>query len=358
LSLLLAGCSATSNPRAGDLRPAPLPGDRAGSSVAAPAASPADGKPAAPAADPAAVPSTSSSSPNGGAANAQVDPQPASSTPSASGSLPIAIVAGEAIEARAFLVRSWLRNSDQTREILDHLVVERLAILEAERLGVAILPEQVEARVKEAQQALEKKLAESGSKLTPEQHIRQKLGLEPELYARELRRETIAQLVAERVVRLWSMGHERVAARLLEIEGRERLDQAQAALAAGESFLDVAKRFGPAPPPPGAPASLQAAGERVVLTRAENSTVAHLAFSTPPGQVGGPIEQQGRFLLVAVEQLLPPVTGAYAEIAPQVEASLADNPIDDFEYLQWRNDVVGRYPVDLTPFRELIGHKP
>ena len=98
-------------------------------------------------------------------------------------------------------------------------------------------------------------------------------------------------------------------------------------------------------------------GTVMTVVRSESSELARLAFSTEVGEVGGPLVQGGRFLLVRPEKRLEPVEGSWAEVAAAVEASLREQPIDSdrLEYAQWRTAMIRRYPIDLSPFLDLVG---
>ena len=255
----------------------------------------------------------------------------------------IAHVDGRPIGAAEFLTRAWLRDSKRSREILDHLVVERLAILEAERIGLSIPSALVEQRLERARAALADQLAESGSGLTPAEHVERNLGVKPDFYERQLRHETLIQLIAARCVRVWAMEQERRVVRCIEVESRAALDELRVALAAGGDFDALAERFDGDGP------------RRLGLARAENSPLARLAFATEIGDVGGPLEEAGRLLLMRVETSLEPVTGPWSEIAARVESSLEASPVDDIEFVQWRAAMASRYAVDLQPFFDAVG---
>ncbi|HUR26613.1 MAG TPA: hypothetical protein VM509_00385, partial [Planctomycetota bacterium] len=129
--------------------------------------------------------------------------------------LAIAFVSGEPIDVRSFLSRTWMRSSDVSREILDRLVVERVALLEAERQEIAVSPTMVDERLEAAWKALGDSLERQGRGVSIAQHLRTELGIDAEYSRRQLRHWSIAQLIAERVVRIWSASKERVVERLV-----------------------------------------------------------------------------------------------------------------------------------------------
>ena len=263
--------------------------------------------------------------------------------------VPIAFVSGEAIDVRSFLTRLWMRSNDVSRETLDRLVVENLALIEAERQEIAVSPTRVDERSEAAWKALGESLERQGKGVSIAEHLRRELGVDSEYYRRQLRREAILQMLAERVVRSWSAGRPRCEVRLLELADKAALDAFTAGLAAGKDFDSLAKelhRYREKEP----------GGARITLIKNDNAELSRLAFHTAEGQIAGPIESEpGRHLVLRVERFLEPLTGAWKDIGPAIEKSLVETPVDDLEYVQWRAEMVKSYSVDLEPFFRLIG---
>jgi hypothetical protein len=261
----------------------------------------------------------------------------------------VGLVGGEPIDVREFLARLWVRDAERAREVFEYLVLSRIALLEADRLGVRIDPALADETLERAWAALRQRLAESGSTLTIEQHIQRTLEMELETYERKLRADAIVQLLTERCVRAWYLANPRVQLRLTELADEVALQAALTALDAGTPFEEVARTHG---------SDVDAAqgGTRMTVVRAESSELARLGFSTPVGEVGGPLVQAGRFLLVRPERRLEAVEGPWSEVGEAVEASLRETPIDSdrLEYAQWRAAMMRRYPIDLSPFLDLI----
>lgn len=263
--------------------------------------------------------------------------------------IPIAYVSGEAIDVRSFLTRLWMRSNDVSREVLDRLVVENLALIEAERQEIAVSPTRVDERSEAAWKALGESLERQGKGVSIAEHLRRELGVDSEYYRRQLRREAILQMLAERVVRAWAFARPRCEVRLVELADQAALDAFSAGLAAGRGFDALAKelhRYREKEPD----------GAHVTLVKNDNAELSRLAFHTAEGSVAGPLAaEQGRHLMLRVEKFLPPVTGTWKEIGPTIEKSLIDAPVDDLEYVQWRAEMVKSYSVDLEPFFKLIG---
>lgn len=323
--LLLATCAATSNPSVGEARP---------------------NTPPPKAQTPAEQPAPQSESAKSAAAQTA---QPANA-PAASAPLTLGRVAGQPIEAREFLARLWLRDSRTAREVLEQIVFARLALNEADRLGIELAPERVDEVVAKSLTTLEKRLADGGAKLTVDEHIRSNLELEPAFYKARLREDAIVQLLAERSVRAWLRENERCDLRITEVRDESVLSQVRAQLDQGRAFDDVAREFG--------------AGEdeathttSMTIVRAENQELARVAFATGVGSVFGPLKQPGRWLFVLVVARHEPVVGPWSQIGPQIESELAAKPVDDLDYVQWRAAMVRRYQVDLEPFLNLVEGK-
>ncbi len=334
--LPLAACAATSNP---------APPER-GAVLASPTAKAATDPPSAE--RPAAAPAEPQPAP-GPLQEPAGSATPAETHAQGPPVLPIGRIGEESLDVRAFLERLWMRDAQSARDVLDYLVWSRISLFEAERLGVRLDPAQVEAMLERAYTALREKLELSGSKQTLEEHIQRVMEMDEQSYDRKLRADAILQLLTERCVRAWYLGNPRVRIVLTELPDETTLAAAQAALGAGQPFADVARAFG-------VDESAPQGGAQMTLVRSESSALSRLAFGTPVGEVGGPLEQQGRFLLVFTEQRFEGHEGDWREVGATVEQSLQETPIDadKLEYVQWRSAMMRRYPIDLQPFRALV----
>jgi hypothetical protein len=372
--LLLAACAATANPDRSSLTtsaslPPSAPPDPAPSAAANPAPSSA-AKPApapthevAPTAAAPSAPVVSAANPASPPAAPQVpDPKPAPAKPDAatpaqtpnaapSGSLSVGQIGGRPIDVREFLTRLWTRDSRLAKEVLEQITFARLAIYEADRFGISVMPERVDEVVARTWAALTKKLADSGSKLSVEEHIRKNLDVDPTVYRQQLRTDAVVQLLAERCVRAWVLENERVVVRLTEAKDEATASKIRAALDGGRPFADVALEFG--------------AGDDdlskttpMVIVRAESQDLARLAFATPIGSVGGPLVQGNRYLFLSAEQRLQPETGPWSTLGPKIEADLAAHRVGDLEYVQWRAAMMRRYQVGFDEFLTIVGEKP
>jgi len=296
----------------------------------------------------------STGAPTGSEAAADAPARPAAdagSEPSAAarpGAAPLASVAGEPLLAADLLLEWYQLAPREVWLVVDKLVATRLAYAEAARLGLRLAPDAVAARVEAERDALEERLAASTDDWRGlEDWIRTEVGQEPARYLELLRIGTIRQMIAERAVRAWTLAAENLTLRLVvlpdeasaaatraEVEGGADL----AALARERSLDDSAERGGLVP----------------FLVQSERSPLARAAFAVGAGELGGPVEISGRWLVFRVEERRAPVEGRWSEVAATVEASLAAHPVGDSEFLGWKLAMERRYPVDVEPLLDLL----
>lgn len=322
--VVASSCAATSNPEPSEVRPvAPPP---------APVQAP-------PTVEPEAEPAPASAA----ATPASADPAVAS--------LVIGSVGGEPIEAQALLERLWMRDSRSVLDQFEFLVFSRIALFESDRIGVRLAPEQVDLVVQRALAAVTERLKKSAPGLSLDQFVARVLELDRPTYDRKVRTDAVLQLLTERCVRAWFLETPRRAVDLIEFADEDAMAAGQAALASGTTFEEVARTHG-------LPEDAQAGGLHMTIARNEESDLARLAFATPLGQVAGPIQREGHYLLVRPVSEAELVEGPWSQIGPRVEQSLADEPLDSSpltkEYEQWRTAMTRRYPLDLKPFIELV----
>ena len=180
-----------------------------------------------------------------------------------------------------------------------------------------------------------------------EDFISQRLGLDPVRYLERLEQQTKVDLLAERVVRAWLLTSERAEVSVIVVDKRERADVVQARLAQGEEFGKLAGEFS-------VEDSASRAGRIPPVVRGP-AALSRLAFSTPVGEVGGPVFEGGQWLFLMVDGRPQPLRGNWSEVGQAVQASLEQRPIEDPEYWQWKAAMLDRYEVDMEPFLDLVG---
>lgn len=277
-------------------------------------------------------------------AEAAPDAEPA---PVATGTDVVATVADQPVLAGE-LLSAWLfRESPKVRSYLDEVILSRLVAAEARRFEIELDPALVSEAMDETFAQMEAEVAQNGSGLSVDEFIRRRLGLDPETYRRRVRAEKLVDLLAERCVRAWLLENERAEVRVIVLDEADAVDEVQRRLAAGEDFAALAREL-----------SIEesaADGGRMPPVVRSNVALARLAFATPVGEVGGPIVEQDRTLFLKVDARPATVTGSWAEIGEAVEASLGATSIEDPEYWQWKDAMLDRYEVDMTPFFGLVG---
>ena len=361
LLVVLAACAATGNPERSRLAPitttpAPAATEPEASATSTPPASASAKEPvAAPPSrqpDPAPAPVVAQPQPVVAQPRPKEPPQetPAAGPRDTQSALLLGHVGDRALDSVTFLRKLWVADNRLARRVVEQMVFAELATLEADRLGIKLVEAAVEAELKRAASELERKLESKGSKLTLREHIDQVIGVEPELYLADLRDETIVQMLAERCVRAFMLETDRCDVVLTEVRTAEARDAFESGLALGKPFAELALAHGF-----GDEETTHVT--RMQIARSESQELPRLVFATSQGKVGGPLEQNGRWLFFVPEKRVEGRPGTWAELREDVEKSLVAEPVGDMEFLQWRAAMVRRYRVELEPFFELVERK-
>ena len=291
---------------------------------------------AAPAPDPSAPPS----------AAAAGDPEAAPE-----GAMPVVVyVAGQSIGVDE-LLEAWLfRESYRVREYLEDLVIERLVVAESRRLGITLPPERVDEAMAETHTALAEEVERIGGGLSVEDFIERRLSLDVDRYMARLTEGRTNALLADRCVRSWVLTSDRVEVRVIVLEDRERVKELEERVRARDDFAVLLEEYntGDTGDPEG----------RIPPVVRSDSALSRLAFTTPVGQVGGPIFENGTYLFLRADARPQPISGTWDAIGPVVEQDLLDRPVEEPERWQWKGALLERYEVDLTPFLDLVGLPP
>lgn len=258
----------------------------------------------------------------------------------------LAIVAGDPVYVDEFLVHLLHRDSRLVFDAVDRIAIARLALLEAGRLEVRVDPAQVDQRLSEDQAEMVKMLEPSGMQL--DRYLVEELGLNPNRYFEVLREEILQQLLTERVMRAWTLGQERTELSVIVTQTQAEMDSVQVRLGQGEDFAALAAELSVDP-------SRANGGVLPPVVRSELSPLSRLAFQTAVGVTGGPMEQDGHWILIRPDARPAPLSGPWSQISPAVEASLAAEPVADPEYWQWRSAMSRSYKIDHSPLLKLAG---
>jgi hypothetical protein len=281
------------------------------------------------------------------APDAESKPSPPTGKPDT----PLGWIAGQPLQAEELLLEWGDAASRELWLVLDKLVASRLALAEAERLGIRIAPEAVEARYTQERGKLEEQLArdakERGKERTLEEFIQRQLGFDAQRYLERVRRATIRQMLAERAVRAASLAEESVALRLI-VAATDQVESVRTALASGRDFADVARELS-------VDDSKKSGGLVPFVVAEERSPLARLAFQTKVGDVAGPLPAADHQFWIRVEERRTPIEGNWDGIEAKVEETLAQFPVGDAEFVHWKLAMERRYPIDLGPLWSLIG---
>lgn len=258
----------------------------------------------------------------------------------------IARVAGQPIHADE-LLQLWLhRESPKVRDYIEELVLGRLVMAEARKLGMELDRQLVDRTAADAVSQLEEELARREAGMGVDEFIRTRLGLEPGVYRARVHHEAEIDLLASRCVRSWLLASERCEVRVIVIEDLAVVAQVQSALDGGEDFASVARRFS-------SEESAQLGGRIPPVVRTD-TLLSRLAFATPVGEVGGPVLEAGSSLFLLCEARPEPVKGDWSAVATAVEHSLDRRGVEDPEYWQWKSAMIQSYAVDMEPFFQLM----
>lgn len=246
--------------------------------------------------------------------------------------------AGEVLDALLFFQR------ESTQEVLRKTVELRLVRLEAQRLGArlptATLAAAETAFLARAEQEV-KRFGDGSQSF--EAYLREELASDPESYARALRRFLALELLRDRVIRADQRQRDRIVVRGLSLRDRALADRAWRDLRDGASFEILAQQIDP-----------QGPAERRGLWPAlplddPHPIVAHFEGREVQG-FQEPIEQKAGaarvWHVVELVRRLPADPRPFAEVAAEVEASLAEEPVSREEYLVWLRGALRRWRVE------------
>lgn len=322
-ALAAVGCAA-SNPQVPRARTEPAPAAAAPPAAAEPAAAPAVQPPAA---------------------SAPVAASPVVGDPV------VARVGDEEITVSELLETWMLTDSNAVRDLLGTLATARLVRREAARLGIRLEEELVDTEFAIQLGELERELRARQPGVSLDEWIEEGLGLESTRYRLAIREDIERRLYAERVVRHHILTHENADIAVMVLEDEETARAALERLGAGEEFAALARELSVDP-------SGERSGGRLPPILRNDSSLARLAFSTPAGEVGGPVREGARWLLLLNLGVHPPLDPRWEVCGAQVEDSLVLRPIEQPEFLLWKTEMQGIAPADFEPFFELVGGRP
>lgn len=256
----------------------------------------------------------------------------------------LARIGGREILTSDLLEGLLFHEGDLLRIELNLLIGSALAKLEAERLGLRLDAAVVDERASTNLGEFVRRNVPEGSSL--EEFLKGRMGVEPELFRSRLRNNTVREIVTERVVRAHTLSNEFARVRIL-VADSEGAAEAESRFAAGEDFELLVRELS-------RDATAERGGLLPFLGRTERSPISNLAFRTPVGELGGPLELGGATILLKVEVRPEPLQGDWEALSDAVLASLAADRVGEEEFVFWQVSMERRYTVDLAPMRELL----
>lgn len=245
------------------------------------------------------------------------------------------------------LVAKWIwREPARVRAILDDLVLSRIIVFEAAALQIELPDGELEKAVEARLVRLEQQ-AKAAGKPSMEAYIQETLGMTPPTFMKYAQEESAIDLLAPRCVRSWLLMSDHREIRALTVKTKEDVEEVQRRLADGEPFESVARDLSVDP-------SKADGGRLPPVVRGGNLVLARTAFAADVGEVSGPIKDRDGFLFVKVEKAPEPLTGGWPDVGAAVEASLAARDVEDPEFWQWKNEILGRYDISMDPFLDLV----
>jgi len=231
--------------------------------------------------------------------------------------------------------------------LVDRLVATRLAFAEADRLGIRLAPEVVEARLARERERLAQELGVAERGLSLEEFVRDELGREPGAYFAGLRRATLRQMIAERAVRAWVLSNPNAAVRLIVVPSQDEAEAILTRLENGADFAGIAREES-------VDDTAGEGGYVAYLVNQERSPLARLAFATEVGAIAGPLPASGRYVVLRVEEKRVAQEGPWSTLGTTIEASLAAHPVKDSEFVHWKIAMERRYPIDLEALENVL----
>lgn len=266
----------------------------------------------------------------------------------APGQLIVARVGNDVIYVSELLKTWMLADSNTLRDILGTLATARIVRSESERLGIVLDPEELTREYIVALSEMESELQQRQPGVSLDEWIAGGLGLDPLRYRESIREDIERRLMAERVVRYFIVTRENAQAAVIVVADQAAALAALERARAGEDFAALAAELSLDP------SGKRSGGKLPPIVR-NDSAFARLAFATAVGEVGGPVEEAGRWMLLRTLAINAPLSGNWDVLGPEIEKSLFTRPIEQPEFLLWKAAMQDRTPADFEPFFELIG---
>jgi hypothetical protein len=261
---------------------------------------------------------------------------------------PVVATVGDEVVRVSELLSTWmLVDSQGLRDMLGKLVTGKMVKAEAERFAITVAPENLAREYTQSVDELRKQVQADQPGKSLDEWIAGGLGLDPARFRRGLRDDVENRMLSERVVRHFILTQANVDLAVIVVATEADAQSAMAKVKGGEPFGRVATEM-----------SIDSTGKfggRIAPVVRNESALSRLAFGTPEGELGGPLEEAGRWMLTQTLAVNEPLEGTWTQISAQVEASLGERAMAEPEYWLWKQAANDRAQADFAPFFELIG---
>ncbi|HTE05965.1 MAG TPA: peptidylprolyl isomerase, partial [Planctomycetota bacterium] len=231
----------------------------------------------------------------------------------------------------------------RSAEVIRQMVLTTGAQLDAAREGIdvpsALLERDIDAAISEQKASFALEVDEH---LPLEDYLRQRHGLSPEAYHKEVRRMVLASMLLERAVRLDELRADHDELELIVVEDESLARDLAAQLEGGASFAVLAKKHSVHP-------SAAQGGSLPPVPSGSDIPLLDGRKDLQPGQRLGPlsIQVKGKTLwrLMRLVDRVPATAEPWAKLREPIERSLADRPLTPDELALFEAHIVDRYGV-------------
>ncbi|HEU4394828.1 MAG TPA: peptidylprolyl isomerase [Planctomycetota bacterium] len=249
----------------------------------------------------------------------------------------------DGLTLRASEVARYLFRYDPGRalEVLNQMLDERILEADAAAAGVSLPAGEVEALVAvEVRRREDEMRVQFGPGVTFEEYLRERFGFTLESYRKDVSALFRIRALRDRLVRFDAMKEERVRVRLLVTRTEQEARDAAGRLRAGADFAAVARLVSLAPSEDLPPFSRE---------EIHPPALSEEIFALSPGEVSRPVRvaADGKevFQVFKLIERRAARSGAWAEVADEVERGLKERPVLPAEYLQWARRARERHGV-------------
>jgi len=260
----------------------------------------------------------------------------------------LAVVNSEPIRASDLFQTFFLNDPLTTLQVLENEILFVLVRKEAARLGITVHARDVEAVLDKAIENERARFAAYVDEAIPlEQFVRGQLGMSFDEFLSVKRRTVVFNLLLDRCVRFTEITRKRIKLGLIVLDDLDEARKIHDKLQRGASFEVTAKDHSLHP-------SAEQGGMLPMLPVDEKHPFYPLVQGALDLEKGGLSEVEATpyygktvYRIVRLYDVVDPLTGDYAALAPAVAGSLKEEPIDLPAIKFWQQSLLERYDVKL-----------